>query len=86
MLALICRLSLADGRSVTGRVEARSPGQPYRISYSGATDCLGMKPETGTASDLELVFRMAANTHNGIVSVERTGDYESKSATISSDN
>jgi hypothetical protein len=86
MLALICRLSLADGRSVTGRVEARSPGQPYRISYTGATEFLGMKPETGTASDLELVFRLAADTHNGIVSVERLGDYESKSTTISRAN
>jgi len=45
-----------------------------------------MKPETGTASDLELIFRLAADTHNGIVSVERLGDYESKTATINRDN
>jgi|GEM_PF-3135520 hypothetical protein len=78
VLTLVCRLSLPDGRQVTGKVEARTPGLAYHIVYSGATDCLDLKPAEGTPSDLELIFRMAGQANGGMVSVEKRGDYESR--------
>ena len=82
MLIVVCRLTLPDGQLVTGRIEARSSGAPYPITYEGAVDRLGMKCEKGTPADLELVFTLAAQTNGAALSIEKTGRYEPRTEHI----
>jgi len=71
-------MTLGDGAEVSGRVDARCPGLPYRISYTGALERMDLRPETGTPSDLELIFRLTAQRMVATLEVQKTGDYESR--------
>ena len=82
MLTVACTLTFPDGRELTGRIEARSPGVPYDIIYSGVGDRLTLRPEKGTAWDLELIFKLAAYRHEATLDVEKSGDYESRTELI----
>jgi hypothetical protein len=82
MLTVTCRLTFRDGQEVTGRIEARSAGENYPITYGGKSARLGMRLPTGTASDLELLFSMAAKREDAKLVVERSGKYESKTDAI----
>jgi hypothetical protein len=78
MLTIICTLRFGDGKRLVGELQAVSPGVPYPIKYTGDVSCLTTSPETGTPWDLELVFKLAACRTDGILTVDRVGDYESK--------
>jgi hypothetical protein len=82
MLIVVCKLTLPDGQLVTGRIEARSSGASYPITYEGAVDRLGLKYEKGTPADLELVFTLAARTTGAALSIEKTGKYEPRTEFI----
>jgi hypothetical protein len=76
MLIVVCKLTLPGGQLVTGRIEARSSGASYPITYDGAVDRLEMKYAKGTPADLELVFTLAARKTGSALSIEKTGNYE----------
>ncbi|MDB6017567.1 MAG: hypothetical protein JWR19_2056 [Pedosphaera sp.] len=76
MLTVACTLTYSDGQEVTGRIEARSPGVNYPITCTGSVDRLGTKCDTGTASDLELLFTLAARRTGAKFDISRTGQYE----------
>jgi hypothetical protein len=78
MLTLLCKLSLADGRLVEGKVEARWPGVDCDFHYSGAVELLTRRPAKGTPADLELIFRMASYRKDANLMVERQGHYDLK--------
>ncbi len=82
MLIVVCTLTFPDGQQVTGRTEARSPGMPCPITYTGAVDRLGMRYDAGTPADLELVFTLAAQQKGATLSVEKTGQYEHRTEFI----
>ncbi|MDB6112773.1 MAG: hypothetical protein JWR69_4523 [Pedosphaera sp.] len=78
MLTVTCTLTFPDGHEATGSIEARSPGMLYDITYAGAWDRLTLRPEQGTAWDLELVFKLLAIGNGATFHVERCGEYESR--------
>jgi hypothetical protein len=82
MLTVICKLTFLDGQEVIGRMEARSPGEHCPISYSGPTERLGMKLLSGTPSDLELVFQIIARREGATFSLDKSGQYESRTDAI----
>lgn len=82
MLTLFCRLRLLDGKEATGKLDARFPGVAYRVAYAGALDYLPEMPENGTASDVELAFRIAARKNGATLEVERFGSYEARTSLI----
>ena len=83
MLTVSCKLTFSDGKAATGRLQARSAGVAYEIIYGGALERLDNRPAKGTVSDLELVFRMAAEREGAMLNVERSGEYESRTAFLS---
>jgi hypothetical protein len=78
MLTVTCTLTFPDGREAAGRIEARWPGVLYDLAYVGDWDRLTLKPEKGTAWDLELIFRLVAIGKGATLHVERSGEYESR--------
>jgi hypothetical protein len=82
MLTVTCKLTFSDGQEAAGKIEARSAGENYPITYTGRVDRLMMKYAQGTASDLELLFRMAAQREGAKFSMESTGEYESKTEAV----
>ncbi len=80
VLTVSCKLTFSDGQAATGTLQARSAGVAYEIAYGGASNRLDNRPEKGTVSDLELIFRMAAESAGAMLAVERTGEYESRTA------
>jgi hypothetical protein len=85
MLTVACTLTFPDGRELTGRIEARSPGVPYSILYSGVCERLTLRLEKGTAWDLELLFKLAAYRSEAALAVEKSGEYESRTDLIDRD-
>ena len=79
MLSIVCAIRLADGLEVCGKIEAKFPGVAYAIEYGGAVEQLSPRPQTGTPSDLELLFQLAARKLDGILLVTKTGGYELRS-------
>src|SRR4051794_17200001 len=82
MLTVTCKLTFSDGQEATGKIEARSAGESYPITYTGRVDRLLMKYAQGTASDLELLFRMTAQRGDAKFCKESTGKYESKTEAV----
>ena len=78
MLTLVCKLTFADGQEVTGKIEARFPATDYPIIYTGPVDRLSLKPLQGTPSDLELIFKVYANKEGINLTMEKSGDYDSR--------
>ena len=83
MLSVVCAIRLADGLEVCGKIEAKFPGVAYAIEYGGASEQLSPRPETGTPSDLELLFQLASRKLNGTLLITKTGRYELRSQSIS---
>jgi hypothetical protein len=83
VLKVSCKLTFSDGKAATGTLQARSAGVAYEITYGGATERLDNRPEKGTVSDLELIFRMAAERQGAMLNVERSGEYESRTTFLS---
>jgi hypothetical protein len=75
MLTVNCTLTFPDGKKVTAQIEAQSPATDYPITYAGCVDRLVTKCATGTASDLELLFTLAARRSRAELNVVRTGQY-----------
>jgi len=82
MLTVLCRLGLSDGREMTAKLEAKFPGVPYHITYEGVHGCLSEEPESGTPSDVELLFRMAALRPGATLDVIKFGAYEHRDTLI----
>jgi hypothetical protein len=79
VVKLVCKLTFPDGKEAAGEVHAASPAVEYPIAYSGTTRRLPIIYERGTASDLELLFTVAAQRTGAKLSVERSGTYDSRS-------
>jgi hypothetical protein len=48
MLTVTCKLTFSDGKEVAGKMEARSAGENYPITYTGRVDRLRVKYAQGT--------------------------------------
>jgi len=82
MLSVVCKLTFPDGQEVTGKIEAKSPATDYPFVYTGPAERLKSQPASGTASDLELLFRLTAHREGATLTVERSGAYESRTEFI----
>jgi len=78
MVKLVCKLTFSDGQEAAGMVDAAASGVNYPIIYSGAANRLAMQYAEGTPSDLELIFTVTAHRTGAKLTVERTGQYESR--------
>ncbi len=80
---LACKLTFPDGQEVTGEVRASSPAIQYPIVYGGRVNRLPIHYQSGTVSDLELVFTVAAQRSGAKLAMERSGSYESRTEILS---
>jgi hypothetical protein len=82
MLSIFCALLFDDGQEATGMVEAITSGVKYPFAYSGASDRLPMKYSSGTPTDLELIFNVAASRTGGKLTITRVGEYQPRAEVI----
>jgi len=83
MLTLICKLLFSDGLEVTGKVEAVHVAVDYPIAYTGPSQRLSRRIANGTASDLELMFRVTSRREQAPLTMLSNGRYESWADSLS---
>ena len=76
MFTVKVTLSFRDGATATAKITARCPQSDYPITYAGASDRFGWRPEKGSASDLQMLCKQVARATGADLQIELTGDYE----------